>query len=158
LDIFAFAMKMEEDGRNYYLEVAEKTSDTGLKNILNMLANDELKHYEILREMKTKASTMAATQVLENAKNIFAEMNPSELESASTQSDLYRKAQELEKKSRNFYLDKSEEVEGEDHRSLFQQLAEEERKHYFLLENIIELLLRPKTWLEDAEFSNLDDY
>ena len=41
---------------------------------------------------------------------------------------------------------------------IFQKLAEEEKKHYFLLENIIQFVSRPETWLENAEFYHLEEY
>ncbi|MDA3850867.1 MAG: hypothetical protein PF447_06310 [Spirochaetaceae bacterium] len=36
--------------------------------------------------------------------------------------------------------------------------ADEEHRHYHLIDNIEELLLRPKQWVEDAEFNHLEDY
>ena len=41
---------------------------------------------------------------------------------------------------------------------LFEGLAEEERKHYFLLDNVIDFLFQPQSWLENAEFVHLNDY
>ena len=47
MNIYKYAMKMEKDSENYYRELANKTGDLGLQNILKMLANDEVKHYHI---------------------------------------------------------------------------------------------------------------
>jgi rubrerythrin len=44
MNIYEYAMKMEKDSENYYSGLANKTDDAGLKNILKMLANDEVKH------------------------------------------------------------------------------------------------------------------
>jgi len=73
MNIYKYAMKMEKDSENYYNELANKTDDTGLQNILKMLANDEVKHYNIIEKMmKTDASAkLAETDILKNAKNIF---------------------------------------------------------------------------------------
>ena len=54
MDIFDFAMQMEEDGKYFYIELAEKVADKGMKSIFEMLANDELKHYHNIKEMKEK--------------------------------------------------------------------------------------------------------
>ena len=51
MNIYKYAMKMEKDGENYYRELANKTGDVGLRNILKMLANDEVKHYHIIEQM-----------------------------------------------------------------------------------------------------------
>src|SRR3972149_1076231 len=34
----------------------------------------------------------------------------------------------------------------------------EENKHYFILENIINFVSRPQTWLENAEWHHLEEY
>jgi rubrerythrin len=74
------------------------------------------------------------------------------------QIELYKKAQDIEKKSRDFYLEKAEEVEEDFQKETFRKLAEEEKKHYFLLENVIQFVSRPQTWLENAEFYHLEEY
>ena len=45
MDIFEYAMKMEQDGRDFYLENAGKTEVPAFRKILTQLADDELKHY-----------------------------------------------------------------------------------------------------------------
>jgi hypothetical protein len=37
-------------------------------------------------------------------------------------------------------------------------LADEEKKHMILMENLIEFVSRPDTWLENAEWYHLDEY
>jgi len=37
-------------------------------------------------------------------------------------------------------------------------IAKDEKKHRFLLENTVEFLSRPNTWIENAEFHHLDEY
>ena len=73
MNIYKYAMKMEKDGENYYRELANKTEDIGLRNILKMLADEEVRHYNIIEQMmKSKASAeLAETDILEDAKNIF---------------------------------------------------------------------------------------
>src|SRR6266540_709679 len=76
MDVFAFAMKMEQDGKSYYLELAEGTAISGLKTIFSMLADDEQKHYEVIQTLKdySVVNNMADSTVLENAQNIFAQL------------------------------------------------------------------------------------
>ena len=69
-----------------------------------------------------------------------------------------KKAQDIEKESREFYLQKADEVQDHCQKGIFRKLAEEENKHYFLLDNIIEFVSRPEQWLENAEFHHLEDY
>lgn len=160
MDIFEFAMKMEEDGKNYYLELSGKATDEGIQNILKMLAADEDKHFAVIKRMKEEQSVMVETRVLEKAKNIFVKMKEKneEIDLSSTPIHLYTKAKEIEERSIKFYLEMSAEMEDDAHRDLFLLLAEEEKMHEFLLENVIEFISKPKLWLDNAEFNHLEDY
>ena len=162
MNIYKYAMKMEKDSENYYRELANKTGDVGLRNILKMLANDEVKHYHIIEQMmKTDVSAeLAETDILENAKNIFIKIKGKNLvfNFDLPQIDFYRKAQEMEEKSYKFYIEMSDKAETESHRKIFLKLAEQEKKHMFLLENLVEFVSRPETWIENAEFNHLEDY
>jgi len=55
-------------------------------------------------------------------------------------------------------LEKAHEVKEKYQEELFLRLAEEEKKHFFLLKNIVEFVSRPETWLENAEFYHLEEY
>lgn len=52
----------------------------------------------------------------------------------------------------------SDKVDNKLHKKILTKLAEEEKKHLFLLENLVEFISRPETWIENAEFNHLDDY
>lgn len=160
MDIFDYAMRMEKDGENYYRQLVEKTDNKGIKAIFTILAEEEVKHYKTVAQMKTERPQMPETTVLADAKNIFTQMKESgeQFDFAAKQRRLYEKAQDIEKKSEDFYSQKANEVEQQYQRELFLKLAEEEKKHYFLLENIIQLVSRPQTWLENAEFYHLEEY
>ncbi|MHC4432698.1 MAG: ferritin-like domain-containing protein [Planctomycetota bacterium] len=159
-NIFSYAMQMEKDGEDYYCQLAQQTSNKGLRTILEMLAAEEAKHYEAIDNMRSRRPDLPETTVLSDAKNIFAQIKDSDesVDSNLGQVELYKKAQELEQKSMDFYTEKASEVEKEYQKEIFLRLAAEEKKHYFLLENIIECVSRPQTWLENAEFYHLDEY
>ena len=160
MDIFEFAMQMEKDGENYYRQLVQQTTNKGLKTILTMLADEEVKHYNAIDKIKTSDSQMTETTILSDAKNIFVQLKDSGegFDVEINQVDLYKKAQDIEEKSRNFYLEKANEVRQDYQKELFLKLAEEEKKHYFLLDNIIEFVSRPEHWLENAEFCHLEEY
>ena len=70
MNIFDFAMKMEQDGKAYYEKLAAETDIVGLKNIFTSLAVDEQKHYETIQAIKTDTKLkMTDSTVLEAAKN-----------------------------------------------------------------------------------------
>ena len=162
MNIYKYAMKMEKDSENYYRELVNKTGDVGLRNILKMLADDEVKHYNIIQQMmKTDITAeLAETNILENAKNIFIKIKGKKIvfDFDLPQINFYRQAQKIEEKSYKFYLEMSDKVEIELQRTIFLKLAEQEKKHMFLLENLVEFVSRPETWIENAEFNHLDKY
>jgi len=162
MNIYQYAMKFEKDSENYYKRLMSETEDVGLQTILRMLADEEAKHFSIVEQMM-KADTcpeLAEIDILKNAKNIFVKMKGKKLEFnfGLAQADFYRKAQEFEEKSHQHYLEMSDKVEDEAQKNLLLKLAEEEKKHMFLLENLVEFLSRPETWIENAEFNHLDEY
>ena len=161
MDIYDYAMKMERDGEAYYRELAEKTGNTGLKNILAMLADAEVKHYHLFREMRENSPVEAEdSPILKDVKNIFTRLKETEETGGvdSSEVDLYRKAQEIEKQSRDYYREKAGEAGDEAHRDIFLKIAEEEQKHFNILENIVSFVSQPEQWLEDAEWYHLDEY
>jgi rubrerythrin len=160
MDIFDYAVRMEKDGENYYRQLAKKTDNKGVKTIFTMLAQEEVKHGKTVAQMRTQRPDMTETTVLAHAKNVFAQMRNSgeNFDFGAKQVELYEKAQDIEKKSQDFYLQKANEVEQQYQREIFLKLAEEEKKHYFLLENIVQFVSRPQTWLENAEFYHLEEY
>jgi len=160
MNIFEYALQMEKDGEDYYRQLAQQTANKGLKTILVMLADEEVKHYNAIEKMKTAKPRMAETTILTDVKNVFVQIQESNENFGFDlgQIELYKKAQEIEERSRDFYMEKASEVDEEYQKELFLKLAEEEKKHYFLLDNIIEFVSRPEHWLENAEFFHLEEY
>ena len=54
MNIFDYAMQMEYDGNKFYLDLAEKSKDRGIKSIFTMLAKDEQKHYDTFKVLRDK--------------------------------------------------------------------------------------------------------
>ena len=161
MDIFKFAMEKEKYAEYYYRDLAERTGNVGLRRILIMLADEEAKHYQVVQEMKTKTpAQLADTPVLANAAKVFEKMRDAakEFHFEITEADLYRKACDIEKESRKYYLQKAEEVTEPGQKDLFRRLAEEENKHLLLVQRIGDFVAQPETFLEDAEMYHFDDY
>lgn len=160
MDIYEYAMQMEKDGENYYRELAQKAPNTGLMNILTMLADAEVVHYNTFKKMNENLNVeLPETTILRDVKNVFAMMKGSgELSNISlSQIELYKKAQDIEKKSEDFYLNKAKEVEDVSQKRILLKIAGEENNHYLILENIINFISRPEQWLENAEWYGLEE-
>jgi rubrerythrin len=161
METFEFAMKLENETEAYYRNLAAKAENKGVKDILSWLAEEERKHYEVLSQMRRKViPRLQDTRLLRNVKEVFKKMKEDVggFEFSASQIELYQKAQELERKSRGFYLEHAAQVSDKKQKELFLKLAEEERKHYRVLEHIIDFVRRPQSWLENSEFYHLDEY
>jgi rubrerythrin len=160
MDIFEFAIRMESDGQAFYLELAKKAVNQGVRNILTMLAADEEKHQATIEQMREGIAVMADSEILTNAKNVFQQMKEfgHDFDVNNDAETLYRQAMEAEQKSLSFYLDRADQAEDPTHRELFKAMAAEEKMHYHLLGSILDFVSHPKTWLDDAEFTNLEEY
>jgi rubrerythrin len=161
MDILEFAMEKERHARDFYHQLAEKAPHKGLANIFTMLAGEEEKHYHIVEKMKQSTpQQVTETSVLSDATDVFKKMKQGAVDFDLEQSeiDVYKQARDIETDSRSFYLEKAEQVSDQSRKDVFLQLAEEENKHYYLLDNIIEFVSRPQQWLEDAEWYHLEDY
>jgi rubrerythrin len=161
MNVFDLAMQMEKDGETFYRHLVEKTANPGMRNIFGLLTGDEAKHFQVLKKMKeTFQAELVSTPILSKAKNIFQllreEKNWDVLPAG--QIDLYRKAKEIETRSFAFYMEKAREIGDPKSQKLFFLIAEEEKRHEFLLDNILQFISRPQTWLENAEFNHLDQY
>lgn len=159
-NIFEYAMQMEKDGEDYYRQLAQKIDNNGMKTILTMLADEEVKHYNAIEKIKKQKEQIAESEILTDAKNVFVQIKESgeSFDFDINEAELYKRARDIEKKSRDFYTEKAGKVTEEYQKELFLKLADEEQKHYVLLDNIIDFVSRPEQWLENAEFYHLEEY
>lgn len=160
MDIFDFAMKMEIDGKAYYERLREATPVTGLKTIFTGLAADEQKHYDTIQAIKSGAAgAMANSTVLEQAKNIFQDMMGDKTIVGSLRKDLdgYRHAMKIEADSVRLYEDLAKKEDNPETAQLMLKIANEEKKHYNIMENLYDFVLAPKNFLAWGEFSNLKE-
>jgi len=161
MNMFEFAMKMEKDGEAFYRQLADKSTDPQLTRLLEKLADDEVAHYKVVQKMKEGAVVeLPPANALTSAPNVFAQMKKEEwaVDRMSSQIDLYKKAREIERKSEAFYAEKAEDVEHAAQKEILLQLAKQEHQHYVLLDNLIEFLSRPQSWLENAEWRHMEEY
>ena len=161
MNIFDFAKEKEKYAEEFYRDRAAKSPNKGLAEVFLLLANEEEKHYELIEKMQDDAPVeLGETSVLADAVTIFEKIREGAKKFTFDKSELelYSEAQKIELSARKFYEEKADEVETPAQRETFHKLAEEENKHYFLLDNIIEFVSRPQQWLENAEFYHLEDY
>lgn len=164
MNIFEFAMKMEKDGKQFYEDSAAKVDSPELKRILMELASDEEKHYTIFRALRdgvpVEYEEAKKTRILTEVKNVFEALKSQDKNFTfpANAKDIWVQAQKIEKDSEDFYREKAGEVNDAHQKNILSRIADEEQKHWITMENVVKFLDRPNHWLEDAEWSNLEDY
>ena len=161
MDVFDFAMKMEEDGKAYYEKLANQTSLPGLKTIFTRLAEDEQKHYKIFQQLRTTGGlpTMRESTILTQSKNVFAKLPREAATLKGLEGDLaaYQHAMKIESDSFRFYESAASEENNPATKGLLLRIAAEEHKHFNVLENIYHFVNAPSQYLAWGEFSNLEE-
>lgn len=163
MNTFEFAMKMELDGKAFYDKHAALVKSPELKNILLELASDEEKHYRIFKAMFEGAAVQykesEATSILKSLKNIFEQLSAADSEFAfpADTKDIWVEAREIESKAEAFYRQKADETDSATEKHILTRIADEEHKHWVTMENVIGFLDHPNQWLDDAEWSSLNE-
>ena len=163
MEILDYAMQMELDGEKYYRELAKTCQDAGIHGILDRMADAEVKHYNVLKQIKEAGvGDMAADEVRPGAKNLFQQkMESGEVfDFNASELSLYETARDVEFKARDFYLEHAEEVASDEGKALFKRLADEEGLHADILVSIIDYVGRAEAgrWVEDAEWYTTEAY
>jgi rubrerythrin len=160
MDVLGYAMNLEKEGEEYYRELAESCENEGVKKILIWLAEEEVKHYNIFKAMKTSVPQMEQADILDRAESVFRQMKKegSFEPIPPLQINAYRKALELEKKTYDYYMEQSQHAMNQEQKEIFLKVAGEEDQHYRLVESIIEFISAPERYLDYAEFYHIDTY
>ncbi len=160
MNVFDFAIRMEEDGMKLYGKLAEEANEPELKTIFNLLAEEERKHRDIFEAMKKGENPSAADSIaLEKARNAFRKLmeRKDPLEILRKDPDGYRYSIKAEEDFIRLYEDLAEKEKNGHVANLLRRIAEEERRHLNIMENIFDFVESPKTYLAWGEFSNLND-
>jgi rubrerythrin len=162
MNFFEKAKEMEDQTQNYYTELAEKCeSNEGLKYILKKLVMDHEQHGKKFQQMTNDNCTeLESAAAFESTIKFFRDLQEKQ-ETFScdiNQVNMYKHAKELLEKKIDFYQKGKEELDCDKNQAVLTEIIEEEKHHKFVLENIIEIVSRPQTWIENAEFTHIESY
>lgn len=158
MNIFEFAKKMELDGKHRYEQQYVVEENQGIKEILKLLISQEQEHYVALDSLEKSGKYDNYKKAsFAGVKTIFEEMKE-ELDKISKDNvKFYKTILEIEKKSEEFYRQYAENHDGQV-KEILLKLAEEEHNHVIIINNIIDFINKPNTWVEDAEFNHMGYY
>ena len=161
LNVFDFGIKMEEEGEVYYREKAASCPDPNAQALLMLLSREERRHGDLIRSLKEGLSGVQYTSFLKDVRTVFEEMARTGAVFTANRTSMIgtlEDALKIEEKSIDLYDREAKEAEESELRELCLLLKKEEQAHYSLVNSMIEFYDRPSQWLEQAEFTHLDEY
>jgi rubrerythrin len=158
MDLFEFSIQMEKDAEALYRKMAENAPVEGIKKVLLMLAEDEVKHRVAIEQLQKKLDVPAQQGVALDIKTVFEDMKQDDgITKISVDAvDDYRKAVEIEKRGMAFYKEKFEEADDPVSKELFEALMKQETYHLRTCENLLDMVQKPEWWVDNAEFNPKD--
>jgi rubrerythrin len=166
INALELALNNEKNEREFYLEHAKRTKNPLGRTMFREIADDELEHYERLKELHEKWEksqkwpesvplVVKQTNVGNMLKNILKQLDGKE----ETDNDYLKAveiAAEFESKGMNFYAQLRDGVSDPREKAFFELLSGIEREHYLSLKDIEEYLKDPEGWLRRTERHTFD--
>ena len=167
LEALQLALKMEQDGRKFFLEASEKASHPLAQGTFNALADWELEHIRIIERFyaslkdKGEWESVESLQPQEGSvvatfKTIFQDAREHVDETAKAATgdlEAHRMARDFEEKISIFYRERAAQTTTEDARVFYEFMARQEAEHYEILENGLEYMEDPAKWTERGEWT-----
>jgi rubrerythrin len=158
MDLFAFSIQMEKDAESLYRQMAQNAPFNGLKKVLLLLAEDEVRHRVAIEQLQKKLAVAPQEGVALDIKTIFDEMrqNKDFTDISVDAVEDYQKAVEIEKRGIDFYKEQFAQATDPVSKKLFETLMRQETYHLKTCESLLEMVQKPQWWVENAEFNPQD--
>jgi len=158
MNIIDCTIKMRKEAQANYANLSLAIADSELKRLFSLLALAEDEHIDKL--MKIKAETMISPtteyRLTDSVCAYRTRLNPNNIGAAlSNDPDAYLHVMKDEEKSIKFFDRLAANSESETMRRVCLAIAEKEREHLQVVENIYSFVEEPRSYLEWGEFSNL---
>ena len=154
MNILECTIKMKQETQAHYEALAEIAPDKDLKRLFSLMAAAEGEHIDTLVAMKKDVKN--ADRLEESVCVYSSRVDPQHLEEVLRDDpDAYRHVVREEEETIEFFDTVGDQATSEELKKLSRLLADKERDHLTMLENIYFFVEEPRTYLEWGEFSNL---
>jgi rubrerythrin len=159
MNILECTIKMKKETQAHYERLAEVAATAELKRLFSLLAAAEDEHIGKLIVLKNNMVKLEVENFnnLEESVCVYSpRLDPRNLaESLKHDPDAYRHVVKEEEGTIEFFDHLGEQAESQQMKRICHLLADKEREHLEMLENIYFFVEEPRTYLEWGEFSNL---
>lgn len=158
MKVFGFARDVDRSGQRFYREMAERNGNPGVRNIFNMLAEQERRR--LVRVERLAATTDGdETATLERGQNVYEQLRrQSNALHVADDVAAYRLARDAERDVLRQYETAAAAEENPLVKRILAEIAEDERRVMEELENLYEFTSAPNGFLAWGEFSNLGEF
>jgi rubrerythrin len=159
------AIRMEEEGRKYYLDGAARTSAGQVRQVLEFLALSETRHIEKLKGIFQSLSrdplwteTMAIKEPPPSMPNFFASTSGGSGPWAGMAEDfnIMNRVLRMEQEGADYYQDLAQNATNPLAQRFFLAVADEERDHYNLIKDLMDFLETNVCAVRDADAEGRD--
>ena len=160
MDILDFAMQMELDGTAFYERAAAASQRSEIRDIFLYLAEEERRHHRFFKSLKEGSDPDTAARELQSGpartpKSIFVQLikkNDDQTFGDDVKS-VWTEALRIEEKSAKLYRDEARKEKDPKRRDLLNRIAEEERTHIYLIDNMLSFMADPQSFVESQKFA-----
>lgn len=166
LEALRIAVKMEIDGKEYYLKASQSASNKMGEKLLRSLSQAEDVHrqefieiYESIRDKNAWPKTNLKAGTTKSLKTIFAtatKRTASSTKPLASELEAVQSAMKMENRTFDFYSDRESKAAGDTEREFYKAIAAEERQHHLALLNYYEFLGDPTGWFIKSEHHSID--
>ena len=157
VDILKTAILLERRGKAFYTNVARQTESEAVREIFQMMADEEDAHIEFLSKQfshyeqnKAFMKNEAVPQVDDtDAVEILTDKIKDEISAASFEAAAISAAIDFENRAVEVYSQRAEEAVDANEKELYQMLADWEKEHHHLLYKLNEDL-KEKIWNDNS--------
>jgi rubrerythrin len=160
MNFFDIAKNMESQAIKTYTRLSVEAPLDQLKGVFKVLAAEEQRHYDFFESLQNKSLEVPADEnILSRSKALLSKWDRDfKAPVLSDLSTAYKKCMQTEQEAVDFYTKEMEKLENDKQKKVIDIIINQEKRHVVLFENLIEFVLKPGQWLENAEFNHLDEY
>ena len=150
------AIQMEKDGYSFYKKASAQTSSEMGRDIFESLAKDEQLHLEVFQKLFEDKIEKSEWNNLVNSSKKYAEIDifPQDLKQLeganpdTNELDALEMAMDSEKNAIDYYGDIKEKTKEENIRQIINEIIEQEKNHYSILQEEFDHLSKTGYWYE----------
>jgi rubrerythrin len=166
LNALEVALNNEMREREFYLKNAKRTQNPLGKKMFQQIGDDELEHYERLKQLHEKwnkqekwPETVPLKVKDTIVRDILLEFVQKAADTTKGDSDdleAVRTALDFESKGAKFYAELRDSVSNPKEKQFFDLLSKMENEHYLSLKDTEEYFIDPASWYRRTEHHTLD--